>query len=346
MAYINTSNGVKVINLKVDRDIIDDLDRASYSDIVKLMVLSYLESDHIIFDKIMSYNPDIINTSLYPNETITIFHIYDNNIKTKPELIEVLRKYDKNIKHINSIDGIHNNALMVSCVNCDIEMIKFLLPMTHDINRQSYVTGSTALHYVMKLHSRYGNRFMEILNMFIEYGADINKLDKYGCSPLGSYIRSGEYTSLDLDFIGKMLYSSEFSASIRLGILGVSQDMCKTGLIYYLMREGFIDFKDSFLHYLPNIRYSSPIFHYIVENNICSSTSAIKSLLKIKITRKSDEIYFVSKICSIIYAIDEDKTDGDLGKIFEYARSKSVIKLLLYKLYWLELKPKKEDSHV
>ncbi|MEM4385541.1 MAG: hypothetical protein QXD03_03230 [Candidatus Anstonellales archaeon] len=341
MAYINTSSGVKIIDFRVNRNIVDDLEKADHSDIVKLMILSYLESDHIIFDKIMSYNPDIINSFLHPNESITIFHIYDDNIRTKPEFTDILRKYSKNIRYINNVDGIYNNALMVSCINCDIEMIKFLLSITDNINR-SNILGSTALHYVMKLHSRYGNRFMEVLNMFIGYGADLNKLDDYGFSPLGDYIKTSEYLSLDIDFIGKMI---SIGASIHLGSLSMNQNLYKAELIYYLIKEGLIDFKDDFLYHLPTIKYSSSIFYHVVNNKICSPRNALKSLLNINVNRKSDKIHLISKIFSIIYSLDDDSIDDDLESVVECARLKFIHKLIEYKCCFKN-RQKKEDEHV
>ena len=84
-------------------------------------------------------------------------------------------------------------SLYLAARNGDIERARELIARGHDVNKRPRFQGMTPLHCALR--SRYGAvpTKLDMVQFFLDQGADLEALDEYGCTPLHSAVYRCEF---------------------------------------------------------------------------------------------------------------------------------------------------------
>lgn len=217
-----------------------------------------------IIEKYIRKYPEIIY--LLNNNDLSFIELIDN----KKNLENIIKLIEPEFINSNNISKkIFNNILINAIKNYNYELVFILLEKKIDLNYDNY---NLPLNYVCKIND------YELIDKFIDSGAEINKFDIYYKTPLiyaieNNNIQSVEkllkYNNLNIN------YSGEFDSYFCLNISIRNNNIKITELLINFKNNLNFNFQDKFLNtplhniLIKNISYpSSLIFKLIYLTNI------------------------------------------------------------------------------
>lgn len=143
-----------------------------------------------IITRLLKDNGDIVNTRFSPHGISLLHYVVSSsaNISTTISLIELLVKYDADI---NIVDNYSQSPLQYACEkipscnkyeNVDISHIRRLLELGADTSRNPD-SRKAPLHLAVKKRNK------DLIELLVDFGADIYEKDYRGMTPL-DYVSS------------------------------------------------------------------------------------------------------------------------------------------------------------